>query len=92
MRDQLPNVRPETVRRFGERHFFAGIGRPAYPPVSKRLLTLDELAAYLDVSCENLLELIEKEDNAGFPGILLKSSGLCFLDEVPDWLLRLIKL
>jgi len=58
----------------------------------KRLLTLDELAAYLDVPCENLLELIEKEDNAGFPGIRIEEEWFVLLDEVPDWLLRLIKL
>jgi len=46
----------------------------------------------LDVPCENLLELIEKEDNAGFPGIRIEEEWFVLLDEVPDWLLRLIKL
>jgi len=57
----------------------------------KHLVTLAELAAYLDVSGENLLELIESEDNAGFPGVRIGEEWLVNLDEVPDWLLRLIK-
>jgi hypothetical protein len=60
--------------------------------LAKRFLTLYELAAYLDVSCERLIELIEREDNADFPGIRIKGEWLVPLDEVPDWLLRLMSL
>ena len=58
--------------------------------MAKRLLTLDELAAYLDVSRESLLDLIEKKDNGEFPGIRIEGEWFVPLDEVPDWLLRLI--
>ena len=49
--------------------------------LAKRLLTLDEFAAYLDVSCESLLKLIEQEDNAGFPGVRIGGEWLVPLDE-----------
>jgi hypothetical protein len=58
--------------------------------MAKRLLTLEQLAIYLDVSCESLLKLIEQEDNAEFPGFRINGEWLVPLDEVPDWLLRLL--
>ncbi|MGO9062755.1 MAG: helix-turn-helix domain-containing protein [Candidatus Binataceae bacterium] len=55
----------------------------------KRLLTLAELAIYLDVSCVTLYELIEHEDNGNFPAIRIGDEWYVALDDVPEWLLRL---
>jgi hypothetical protein len=55
----------------------------------KRLLTLAELAIYLDVPRAALYELIAHEDNASFPAIRLGDEWYVALEDVPEWLLRL---
>jgi len=55
----------------------------------KRLLTLAELANYLDVSRARLHELLGHEDNANFPATRIGDEWYVALEDVPEWLLRL---
>lgn len=56
-----------------------------------RVVSLAELAAYLDVPGDNLLKLIEEEHDANFPGVRIEGEWFINLDEIPYWLLRLLK-
>ena len=82
-------LRPRLVSRCFDPSF--GAGRPARTRIllPKRLLTLGELAIYLDVSGVELCELIEHEDSQKFPAIRIGDEWYVALDDVPEWLLRL---
>jgi len=57
-------------------------------PLGKRLVTLVELADYLDVAPCELWELFEDEDDGGLPAIRIGDEWYVPLDDFPDWLLR----
>jgi hypothetical protein len=57
-------------------------------PLGKRLVTLAELADYLDVTPGELWELFEDEDDGGLPAIRIGDEWYVPLDDFPDWLLR----
>lgn len=57
--------------------------------MAKRLLTLAELADYLDVFCGDLCELIEDSDDGSLPAVRIGDEWYVPLEDVPDWLLRL---
>jgi excisionase family DNA binding protein len=54
----------------------------------KRLLTVAELAAYLDVAPADLYEFFERGRGDGLPAIRIGGEWHVPLEEFSDWLLR----
>jgi hypothetical protein len=57
--------------------------------LAKHLVTLAELAEYLDVACSELCELFEDSDSNSLLAIRIGEQWYVPLEDVPDWLLRL---
>lgn len=82
---RLPNKGNLEPGRCGPRQ--QRLATQSDPRFAERFFTLIELADYLDLPGEDLLELIQEED----PGIWKGEEWLVPLDDVAAWLLRLMK-